>query len=140
ASGLDQALVIFDGTTFNAQKVESGTVELEYITPQSISFGTSVKVLPNLKINVDLRWIEYSTWDTLDFKFDKKVDFMTLASVVNYLSYVGDYPDQDVMRIRREYEDFWSSAFGVEHAMYDKMVLRFGYEPRSSSIPEDKTD
>src|SRR5690606_37451571 len=77
---------------------------------------------------------------TLDFKFDKKVVFLTLASVVNSLSNVGDYADQDEMRIRREYEDSWSAAFGVEYAMNDNMVLRFGYEPRSSSIPDDKTD
>lgn len=138
--GLDQILFIVGGAPFEAQAVESGEVELEYITPQSLSFGTSVKVLPNLKINVDLRWIEYSVWDTLEFKFDRNVDFLTLASVVNYVSGVGNYADPNEMRIRREYEDSWSAAFGVEYAMNDNMVLRFGYEPRSSSIPDDKTD
>lgn len=137
---LDQLLVLLQGTTFNAEQVESGEVELEYITPQSLSFGTSIKVLPNLKLNVDMRWIEYSVWDTLDFKFDSKVDFLTLASVVNFVSGVGDYADPNEMRIRREYEDSWSAAFGLEYAMNDNMVLRFGYEPRASSIPSDKTD
>lgn len=138
--GLDQLLFLVGGTTFNSQRVESGTVELEYISPQSVSFGTSIKVLPTLKVNFDVRWIEYSVWDTLEFKFDRKVDFLTLASVVNFVSGVGDYADEDAMRIRREYEDSWSAALGVEYAMNDNVVLRFGYEPRSSSIPSDKTD
>lgn len=138
--GLDAALVLVGGTTFNAQRVESGTVELEYISPQSVSFGTSVKVLPTLKVNFDVRWIEYSVWDTLTFKFDKKVDFLTLASVVNFVSGVGDYADPKEMRISRFYEDSWSAALGIEYAMNDNLVVRFGYEPRSSSIPSDRTD
>jgi long-subunit fatty acid transport protein len=138
---LDQILgVLADGAPFNVQKVESGTVELEYITPQSVNFGTSVKVLPSLKVNVDARWIEYSVWDTLDFKFDRNVDFLTLASVVNRVSGVGDYADPDEMRIRRNYEDSWSLALGVEYTLNDNFVLRFGYEPRSTSIPDDATD
>lgn len=132
--------ILADGAPFNVQRVESGTVELEYITPQTINFGTSVKVLPNLKVNVDARWIEYSVWDTLDFKFDRDVDFLTLASVVNSISGVGDYADPDEMRIRRNYEDSWSFAVGVEYTLNDNVVLRFGYEPRTSSIPDDATD
>ncbi|MEZ5512150.1 MAG: outer membrane protein transport protein [Gammaproteobacteria bacterium] len=132
--------LVADGAPFNVQKVESGTVELEYITPQTINFGTSIKVLPNLKVNLDARWIEYSVWDTLDFKFDRNVDFLTLASVVNRISGVGDYADPDEMRIRREYEDSWSLALGVEYTLNDNFVLRFGYEPRTSSIPDDATD
>lgn len=139
--GLDIILgALADGAPFNVQKVESGTVELEYITPQTINFGTSIRVLPNLKVNLDARWIEYSVWDTLDFKFDRNVDFLTLASVVNRISGVGDYADPDEMRIRREYEDSWSLALGVEYTLNDNFVLRFGYEPRTTSIPDDATD
>lgn len=142
--GLDVLLgALFDGAPFNATRVESGSVELEYITPQTINFGTSIKVLPNLKVNLDARWIEYSVWDTLEFKFDTasgNVDYLTLASIVNRLSGVGDYADPDEMRIRREYEDSWSLALGVEYQFNDNLVLRFGYEPRTTSVPDDKTD
>lgn len=142
--GLDLDLVfaaLADGAAFNVQQVESGTVELEYITPQTISFGTSIKVLPNLKVNIDARWIEYSVWDTLDFKFNKDVDFLTLASVVNTLSPgVGDDADPDEMRIPRHYKDAWSFAIGAEYALNDNVVLRAGFEPRSSAIPNDRTD
>ena len=131
---------IIGGAPFHSQRVESGKVELEHIMPQTINFGVSVKVLPNLKVNTDLRWIEYSTWDVLNFKYDRNVDFLTLASVVNFVSGVGDWADPNAMRIRREYKDSWSAAFGVEYTLNDNMVLRFGFEPRTSSIPSDKTD
>lgn len=139
--GLDIILgALADGAPFNVQKVESGSVELEYITPQTINFGTSIRVLPNLKVNLDARWIEYSVWDTLDFKFDRNIDYLTLSSVLNRISGVGDYADPDEMRIRREYEDCWSFALGVEYTLNDNFVVRFGYEPRTTSIPDDATD
>lgn len=139
ASGLDAALILLDGQTFNAQRVEEGSIELDYITPQNIAFGTSVKVLPNLKINFDIKWIEYSVWDTLDFKFDRKADFLTLASVVNSLAGLDD-ADPDEMRIPRKYEDVWSFAIGGEYQLNDNFVLRAGYEPRGSAIPDDRVD
>mgnify|MGYP001989988961 FL=1 len=51
-----------------------------------------------------------------------------------------DYADPDEMRIPRKYEDTWSWAIGAEYQWNDNIVLRAGYEPRSSAIPEDRTD
>lgn len=139
-SGLDSLFVLLDGQTFNAQLVETGTVELEYITPQSLSFGTSIKVLPNLKVNVDLKWIEYSVWEDLDFRFSNKVDFLNFSSVVYAISGVGDNADPNAMRLPRNYEDSWSIAIGGEYQVNDNLVLRAGYEPRGSVIPNDSAD
>jgi len=138
-SGLDMLLPIIDGATFNAQKVESGTVKLDYITPQNISFGTSIRVLPSLKVNADLKWVNYSVWDTLDFRYSNKMDFLSFASSVNYLAGL-DYADPKVMRISRYYDDVWSVAVGAEYAVNDNLVVRAGYEPRTSAIPHDRTD
>lgn len=140
ADGLDLILAALSGDSgFNGQKVEEGDVELDYIMPQNFAFGTSVRVLPDLKINVDVKWIEYSVWDELEFRFDGPVDYLTLASVVN--NFAGfDNADSDEMRIPRYYEDVWSWAIGGEYQFNDNLVLRAGYEPRESAIPEDRTD
>ncbi|HVL02320.1 MAG TPA: outer membrane protein transport protein [Dongiaceae bacterium] len=139
-AGLDSILAALSGDSpFNAQKVEEGEVEVEYIMPQNIAFGTSVRVLPDLKINVDLKWIEYSVWDELEFEFDGPVDFLTLASIVNNFAQL-DYADSDKMRISRYYDDVWSWSIGGEYQLNDNLVLRAGYEPRGSAIPEDRTD
>lgn len=140
ADGLDILLTALSGDSrFNGQKVEEGEVELDYIMPQNFAFGTSVRVLPDLKINVDVKWIEYSVWDELEFRFDGPVDYLTLASVVN--NFAGfDNADSDEMRIPRYYDDVWSWAIGGEYQLNDNLVLRAGYEPRESAIPEDRTD
>lgn len=139
--GLDLVGTIFDGARFNVQDVETGTVELEYILPQSFAFGTSIKVLPNLKINIDLKWIEYSVWDELEFNFSNNIDFLSLSSIIYGLApNLKDNADADAMRFRREYDDVLSFAIGGEYQWNDNIVLRAGYEPRKSSIPESSAD
>ncbi|MGB1060959.1 MAG: OmpP1/FadL family transporter, partial [Ketobacter sp.] len=137
--GLDAILPLLDGGRVNATDVEKGTVKTEYIVPQTVSFGASLQVMPDLKVNLDAKWIEYSRWDELTFSFSQNNDFLTLASVINTLAGL-DYADPDEMRIPRKYEDTWSWAIGAEYQWNDNIVLRAGYEPRSSAIPEDRSD
>ncbi|MAR93083.1 MAG: hypothetical protein CML06_19730 [Pseudomonadales bacterium] len=136
-------LGVVGGAPFNATRVEKGEVELEYIMPQNVAFGTSIKVLPRLKVNVDLRWVEYSVWDELEFEFSNNVDYLNLSSVIYTLSSgygLKDNADPDAMRIRRGYDDTWSLAFGAEYQWDDNLVLRVGFEPREGAISDSSAD
>jgi long-subunit fatty acid transport protein len=44
------------------------------------------------------------------------------------------------MIIARDYEDTWSWAIGLEYQVNNNWVARVGYEPRTSSIPDNATD
>jgi len=133
---------LIGGAEFNAQRVEEGKVTIELIQPQHIAIGTSIQVFPDLKFNVDMKWVEYSKWDDLTISFDQNVDFLNLASIVSFAAagHVGDHADPDELRMPRGYENVLSWAFGVEYQWNDNLVLRMGYEPRGSAIPEDKVD
>ncbi len=138
-SNLDILVALTGDERFNAVKVEKGSVTSEQIVPAHIALGTSVKVFPNLKVNVDVKWTEYSAWDELTFKFDGAVDFLTLSSVIN--AFIGeDNADSRELRIPRNYEDVVSWAIGAEYQYNDNLVLRMGYEPRGSAIPDDAVD
>ncbi|MBV1921378.1 MAG: outer membrane protein transport protein, partial [Pseudomonadales bacterium] len=138
---LSSLFVALDGAEFNAQRVEEGHIEVEMIQPQHIALGTSIQLLPNIKVNVDMKWVEYSKWEDLTISFDQNVDFLNLASIVNTLAFTDvDSADPNELRIPRGYEDVLSWAFGVEYQANDSLVLRFGYEPRGSAVPDDKVD
>lgn len=140
---ISPALGLLGGATFNAGEVEKGHVEMEMIVPQHISVGTSIKVLPDLKMNFDVKWTEFSKWDTLTISFDQNVDFLNLGSVINQVSAgfgVGDNADPNELRLPRHYQDVFSWALGFEYDWDDRMVLRFGYEPRGSAVPDDRVD
>ncbi|OUS31887.1 hypothetical protein A9Q99_01985 [Gammaproteobacteria bacterium 45_16_T64] len=133
---------LIGGAEFNAERVEKGKIEVEMIQPQHVAIGTSIQILPSVKFNVDVKWIEYSKWDNLTLSFDQNVDFLNLASIVSFAAggFVEDNADPDELRIPRGYEDVVSWAFGVEYQFNDALVLRMGYEPRGSAIPDDKVD
>ena len=132
-------MVALGGAPLKAQKVERGDVEMEYTVPQHLAFGASIQVVPNFKLNVDLKWTDYSTWDSLYFEFDRNVDFLSLGTAISKVAgYELSTPS--TMEISRKYEDTWSWAVGVEYQLNNNWVLRAGYEPRTSAIPDDRTD
>lgn len=132
-------LLLLNGAPLNGKEVESGKVEMDYIVPQNIAFGLSIKVVPDLKLNVDLKWVDYSAWDALEFEFDRDVDFLSFGTAIATAAGY-DLTTPSSMVITREYEDTWSWAVGVEYTLNDRWVVRAGYEPRTSAIPDDRTD
>lgn len=135
--------IINEGTVFNGERVERGNVSLEYILPAHMSFGTSIKVLPDLKVNLDFKWVDYAAWDSLDFKFSQNVDFLSVSNLVYQFGAStgdGDNADPDLMIIKRDYESVWSWAIGFEYEVNDNLVVRWGYEPRESVIPDNRVD
>ena len=132
-------LYALGSSTLNAQQVESGKVKMEYITPQNLALGASIRVIPELKVNVDVKWAEYSRWESLDFHFDRDVDFLNFGTAISTAAGI-DLATPDSMIISRNYEDTISWAIGVEYQWNDNLVLRAGYEPRTSAIPQESSD
>ena len=138
--------VVADGGEIAAQPRQSGKVSAEYTQPQWASIGVSVLVTPSLRANVDVKWVDYSVLQEIEFNFDQNLDYLVLASVVNqtagnfYGQLGGDYADPDVLRLQRRYQAVVDWSVGVEYTYNDNIKLRAGYEPRSSSIPKNRQD
>lgn len=140
----DNALVtgilgFLGGAAMNAQAVEKGSVEMEYIIPQNLALGVSITLVPGLKLNLDYKWAQYSEWDALTFEFDRNVDFLNLGTAISTAAGF-DLTTPSSMVISRQYEDVSSWAVGVEYQVNTNWMFRAGYEPRRSAIPDDRTD
>lgn len=132
-------VIALGGARLNAQRVEAGQVKMEYTVPQNFALGASVKVMPDVKVNVDVKWADYSRWDDLTFYFDKNVDFLSFGTAISRAAGYN-LTTASKMVITREYEDTWSWALGVEYQLDANWVARAGFEPRTSAIPDDRTD
>ena len=131
------------GAEFNARPIDKGHAKMTMILPQHISIGTSIQLLPNLKMNVDIKWTEYSKWEYFTIQFDQNVDFLNLGSVISHLAAdygVDDNIDPNELRMPRKYQDVTSWALGIEYQLSDQTTLRLGYEPRGSAVPPDRVD
>lgn len=114
--------------------IEKGKAIIELKTPAHFATGVSVQFTPDFKVNVDAKWTDWKVWDGLVVDFDKELDFTKLASLVS------PYSTLTSLTIPRQYDSVWNWAFGFEYQYDPMLALRFGYEPRKSSIPDDKQD
>ncbi len=114
--------------------IETGDATIELKTPAHFASGVSVQVTPNWKLNLDAKWTDWGVWQGLEVQFDKRLDFLKLATLVS------PYAELQSLTIPRHYESVWNWALGLEYKYSDRTALRFGYEPRKSSVPDDKQD
>lgn len=139
----EQLLALIDGGPISGDKEQSGSVEMEYTHPQWIATGISLLVTPRVRFNMDVKWIDYSVTEQLEFQFDQTLDYLSLSSAVNQLfqkNVGGDYTDPNVLRLPRHFQDVTDWSIGMEYYYNDVLTLRAGYEPRSSVIPENRQD
>jgi long-subunit fatty acid transport protein len=95
--------------------------------------GIKVKPTERVQLNVDANWSNWKRWDKLSFQFDKNINLLEMARIFGQ-------PDPSKLVIPRGYRNTINYNFGLQVKVTDKLTLRAGYEPRKSSVPEDKID
>ena len=111
------------------------TGQIALSNPAHVTAGISLKVLPRLKVNFDVKWTETSVWEELTFRFDEKIGLFELFSVVGIDGAFGDR-----LVVPRGYVDTVNWGIGFEFAYNQKLDLRLGFEPRKTGIPDNKLD
>ncbi len=114
---------------------ESGDVTIKLKYPAHFATGVSVQVTPQLKVNLDAKWTDWAVWEGFNMQFDSEFELGALASLI-----VPQYATDSSLVIPRHYESVWNFAIGVEYQYNDRLALRAGWEPRTSSVPDDKLD
>lgn len=135
------AFHLLDGTRLEAAPNQSGDARSELNLPQQLSVGVSTLVTPQWRVNLDVRWIDYSVVRQVDTYYENALDYLTIASMVNHLAKDRidgfDWADPKVSRTRRHFSDVIDWALGMEYYYDHRLTLRFGIEPRTSPIAEE---
>lgn len=114
---------------------EEGDASIALEMPAQFSTGISVRLTPKWKVNLDAHWADWEKWDGLHVKFDRKTDFLRIASILQ-----PEYASNDTLIIPRHYKSVWNYAAGVTYQYSEPLALRAGVEDRRSSAPPDKQD
>lgn len=111
---------------------ESGLVDMDLTYPQHLQAGIKYKILPDVQVNVDVGWTDFDEWDELKLEFDRSLAVLQIAKLLSN----NITPNSVALPIG--FQSSWNWGIGVQYDATDRLQLRLGYEPRTSSIPDNK--
>lgn len=114
-------------------EVQSGNMTATVPFPHRYQLGFKFKPVSYLQFNVDANYQDWGRWDAMTFEFDQSIKLLEMARLFGVA-------DSTKLVIPRGYRRVLHWGFGLQTKVSDKLTLRFGYEPRKSSIPKDKID
>lgn len=115
---------------------DESDVTINLTSPSQFMTGIKVIVFPDWKVNLDLKYADWGKWDKVKLVFDDDIDALGAVQIIS----PRNAPNRRTLILPRGYVSNWTWALGVEHQYNDIVSLRVGYEPRTSSIPDDKQD
>ncbi|MDC8757341.1 OmpP1/FadL family transporter [Janthinobacterium fluminis] len=101
--------------------------------PAHLQVGIKLKPLRYVQLNVDASYARWGDWNALTFQFDQSIKLLEVARLYGI-------PNSGQLKIPRGYKSVLNMGYGLQLFPTEKLTLRFGYEPRKSSIPGDKID
>lgn len=114
-------------------EIQKGNATAILPFPHRVQFGIKLKPTPRFQLNVDANYTDWRTWDALTIKFDQSIKLLEMARLFGI-------PDPTQLRMPRGYRSVWHFGYGFQAKVNDRLTMRFGYEPRKSSVPLDKID
>lgn len=113
--------------------VQKGHVTLKLPYAEHIQVGLKLKPVSRVQLNVDANWSNWKRWDKLTFQFDQQIDLLKMARIFGQA-------DSSKLIIPRGYRNTINYNFGLQVKVTDSITVRAGYEPRKSSVPNNKID
>lgn len=89
--------------------------------------------MSRLQFNVDVNYTDWRKWDKLEIQFDRQVNLLQMARIFGQ-------GDASRLVIPRGYKDPVHFGYGMEVGVTKSFKLRFGYEPRKTSVPQSAFD
>lgn len=132
SSATGQILAAILGFPSYIGPTESGLLSMDLEYPAHFQAGIKYKVFPDLQVNVDVGWTDYSAWDNFKFEFDRQISALKIAKLLS-----NDVTDT-TLSLPLGFQSAWNWGIGVEYSANDRLKLRAGYEPRTSAIPDGK--
>lgn len=132
SSATGQILAAILGLPGYVPDIESGLVAMNFKYPQHFKAGIKYNLFPDLQMNFDVGWTDFAAWDEFKFEFDRQISLLKVAKLLS-----NKVTDRS-LALPLGFQSSWNWGIGFEYSATDRLKLRIGYEPRTSSIPDNK--
>ncbi|HMO03529.1 MAG TPA: TonB-dependent receptor [Kiritimatiellia bacterium] len=85
--------------------------------PSVVAAGYGIELTDKLRVEVNIEWVEHSTFDQLDIDAGSNTPFLPAST------------------IPADWDDNWTYGIGLDYQLNDQLVLRAGYIYLESPIP-----
>lgn len=113
--------------------IQTGNATMRLPFPAHLQMGLKLKPHERVQLNVDAMYTDWSKWDKMEIQFDRQVALLQMARIFGQA-------DASKLVIPRNYRDPIHFGFGLEVAVTKGFKLRYGYEPRKTSVPQSAFD
>jgi long-chain fatty acid transport protein len=117
--------VKFQVPKFLKRLVPEGGASIDIDLPALLTSGVCYTLNDKWTIEFDVIFTDWSVYDKLDLKYDKKVPKIMSASTAPII---------------RDYHDTWSYCFGISYKYTNAVTLRAGYLFDPGAVPEENID
>lgn len=111
--------------------VQSGNLIATIPYPDRWQFGIKLKPIDAVQFNVDVSYTDWAKWDALKFQFDQDIGLLQMARMFGIAN-------SSQLVVPMGLESVVNYGLGMQVKITPKLALRFGYEPRKSSVPLNK--
>lgn len=131
ASLLGPIAAAVTGMPTSIPEVQKGHITATIPYPARWQVGFKFKPVERLQFNVDANYTHWSEWDKLTLQFDQSIKLFEAARVVGVT-------DSSKLVMETGLKSVLHWGFGMQVKATKKLTLRFGYEPRKSSVPANR--
>ncbi len=121
------------GLPTSIPEVQHGNLSATIPFPAHVQVGIKLRPVRFVQFNVDASYAQWKEWKELTFEFDQSIRLLEVARLYGI-------PDSTKLKIPRGYKSVVNMGYGLQIFPFESLALRFGYEPRKSSVPADKID
>jgi long-subunit fatty acid transport protein len=111
---------------------QKGTATVSIPWPQRLQLGVKVKPVEKLTLTCDAHWTDWADWPAIVIDFDQKIQLLRFARMLGYQHSVKS------LVVTNNLKNKWHFSYGLELQPTQKLAIRLGYEPRPTSVPDDR--
>lgn len=116
---------------YEGTSLQEGTMTIEVPFPARFQCGIMLRPIERLRLLVDANWTEWSTWENMVIVFDQDIQLLRFGRLMGY-----QHGTRKLV-MKTGFESTWHLSYGLEYYLTDKFCMRFGYEHRPSSVPDE---
>ncbi|MGE5622563.1 MAG: OmpP1/FadL family transporter [Bacillota bacterium] len=131
ASLLGPIAAAVTGMPTSIPEVQKGHVTATVPFPARWQVGFKFKPVKRVQLNVDANYQKWNEWSKLTFQFDQSIKLLEAGRILGIT-------DPSKFEMNTGFRNVLHWGFGLQVQATRKLTLRFGYEPRKSSIPADR--